>query len=240
LTLEIIDALGTNPEMLHLSGRTTIKATPITIAPQCFAGYKYSFRHALLSHLEPLHFSLQVFSVFSPLFHNGSQERNQILTCLCERIFIFFQRRLNATAFTDWVFSAEVSSLGSSSPMYEHGEPTEGFPVVDLPLGEEDAFPDTLWDEEIAQRFFDNFNRALLEPPNDSSIIVLSDSDEEEGVRYVKATPSSAGDSPAPTASAADDDDAPNGVQDGSSGSGDEVSTSWDAMPKGVSAGSVL
>jgi hypothetical protein len=33
--------------------------------------------------------------------------------------------------------------------MYEHGEPSEGFPVVDLSSEEEDAFPDTSHDEEI-------------------------------------------------------------------------------------------
>jgi hypothetical protein len=37
--------------------------------------------------------------------------------------------------------SLEVSCRGSLSPMYEHGEPSEGFPVVDLSSGEEDASP---------------------------------------------------------------------------------------------------
>jgi hypothetical protein len=34
--------------------------------------------------------------------------------------------------------------------MYEDGEPSEGFPMVDLSSQEEDTFPDTLQDEEIA------------------------------------------------------------------------------------------
>jgi hypothetical protein len=40
-------------------------------------------------------------------------------------------------------YPPEVSSLGLLSPMYEHGEPSEGFPVVDLSPEEEDAFPNT-------------------------------------------------------------------------------------------------
>jgi hypothetical protein len=94
--------------------------------------------------------------------------------------------------------------------MYEHGKPSKGFPVVDLSSEEEDTFPDTSRDEEIARKLFGDLNRGLLGPPGDDNIIVLSDTE---------ATTSSAGDSSAPTAFAADDDDAPNGVQDDSNGS---------------------
>jgi hypothetical protein len=44
--------------------------------------------------------------------------------------------------------SLEVSSQGPPSPTYEHSEPSEGFPVVDLSSREEDTFLDTSRDEE--------------------------------------------------------------------------------------------
>jgi hypothetical protein len=37
----------------------------------------------------------------------------------------------------------EVSSQKSSSPVYEHGGPSEGVPVVDLSSEDEDSFPNT-------------------------------------------------------------------------------------------------
>jgi hypothetical protein len=80
--------------------------------------------------------------------------------------------------------SSEVSSRGPPSPVFEHGKPFEGFPVVDLSLGEEVCEDDHV-DTEAAS--------------------------------------SSAENSPAPTAAA--DDDAPYGVQDDSSGGGDEAGT---------------
>jgi hypothetical protein len=64
--------------------------------------------------------------------------------------------------------------------MYKHSESFEGFLVVDLSSGEEDAFPDTSRDEEIAQKLFNNLNRGLLGPPNDGNINILSDSNKEE------------------------------------------------------------
>jgi hypothetical protein len=65
----------------------------------------------------------------------------------------------------------------------EHSEPSEGFPVMDLSSREEDTFPGTSRDEEIARRLFADLNYSLLRPPGDGSVIVLSDSDEEEEVR---------------------------------------------------------
>jgi hypothetical protein len=57
-----------------------------------------------------------------------------------------------------------VSSRSPPSPVYEHGGPSEGTPVVDLSSKEEDTFSDTSRDEE---------------PPGDANIIILSDSNEE-------------------------------------------------------------
>jgi hypothetical protein len=67
--------------------------------------------------------------------------------------------------------------------MYEHSEPSDGFPVVDLDLEDEDADQyslDTSGDEEITRKLFGDLNRDLLGPPNDGKVIVISDSDEEE------------------------------------------------------------
>jgi hypothetical protein len=108
--------------------------------------------------------------------------------------------------------------------MYEHDEPSERFPVVDLSSGEEGASPNTSWDEEITRKFFSDPNHGFLRPPDDGNVIVLSNSDEEEQVceddhANAEAAPSSAGDSLTPTASTIDDNDALDGVQNDSNGS---------------------
>jgi hypothetical protein len=63
--------------------------------------------------------------------------------------------------------------------MYEHGELSEGFSVVDLSLGEEDATPDTSWDEEVTHRLFCDLNCDLLGPLDDDNATILSDIKEE-------------------------------------------------------------
>jgi hypothetical protein len=60
--------------------------------------------------------------------------------------------------------------------VYEHDEPSEGFPVVDLSLEEKDAMPDTSRDEEIAWKIFGGLNHGLLGPPGNgvsSSTVTL-------------------------------------------------------------------
>jgi hypothetical protein len=99
--------------------------------------------------------------------------------------------------------------------------------VVDLSSEEEDAFPDTSRDKEIIRKLFGDLNRDLLGPLSDDSVIILSDSDEEKEVREddcadVEVMPSSTRISPTSTA---DDDDAPDEVQDDSSDDGDEADT---------------
>jgi hypothetical protein len=64
--------------------------------------------------------------------------------------------------------------------MHEHGEPSEGFSVVDLSSKEEDTFLDTSRDEEIARKLFGDLKCMLLRPPDDNNMIFLNDSDEEE------------------------------------------------------------
>jgi hypothetical protein len=90
-------------------------------------------------------------------------------------------------------------------------------------LEEEDIFPDTSRDEEIVRKLFGERNCGFLRPSGDGNMIILSDSDEEEKVHEddcadAEAAPSFAGNSPAPTAFAADTVDAPNGAPDGSNG----------------------
>jgi hypothetical protein len=103
-------------------------------------------------------------------------------------------------------------------------------PVVDHSFDEEEIFPDTTQDEEFTRRLFGELNRELLGPPGDGNVIILSDSDEEEEVREeintdAEATPPSTVNSPAPSISAADVDDAPDGVQDDNNNSGDKASS---------------
>jgi hypothetical protein len=90
---------------------------------------------------------------------------------------------------------------------------------------EEDVFPETSRDEEIARNFFGNLNRGLLGPPGDSNIIILNDCDEEEEMHGddhadAEAMPSSTKNSLTPTVSAVDDNDAHDEVPDDSNGSG--------------------
>jgi hypothetical protein len=112
--------------------------------------------------------------------------------------------------------------------MYEHGEPSEGFLVVYLSSGEENATSNTSWDEEITHRLFGDLNSGLLGLPGDGHIIVLSDSEEEEEVcedddADTKVGPSCTRNSLVPTASAVVD--APDEVQDDSSDGRDEAGT---------------
>jgi hypothetical protein len=109
--------------------------------------------------------------------------------------------------------------------MYEHGEPSKGFPMVDLSSEEEEATSDTSWEEEITHKLFGDLNHDLLRPLGDDNVIIISDSKEEEDVREdddvdAEVAPSSTWNSLAPSTSAADTDDAPNGVQDDSSDGG--------------------
>jgi hypothetical protein len=55
-------------------------------------------------------------------------------------------------------------------------------PVIDLSSSsdEEDLIAATSHDFEFTQRLFGELNRAVLGPPGDDKVIILSDSDEEE------------------------------------------------------------
>jgi hypothetical protein len=87
-------------------------------------------------------------------------------------------------------------------------------PMVDLSsfLDEKGLILDTSWDKEFTRRLFGDLNHAILGPPDDGKVIILSDSYEEEEVHEVdavdiKAVPSSSVKPPAPTDFAIDADD---------------------------------
>jgi hypothetical protein len=125
-----------------------------------------------------------------------------------------------------------TSSRRLCLPLYEQGGPSEPVPVVDLASssGEEDSVADTSRDEELARKLFGDLNRDILGPPGDGKIIVLSDSDDEDGthedaaVNAEAAPPSVANSADSPT-SAPDADDTPDGVPDDNANGGDEASS---------------
>jgi hypothetical protein len=96
--------------------------------------------------------------------------------------------------------------------------------------GEEDSIVDTSRDEELARKLFGDLNRDILGPPGDGKIIILSDSDDEDGthedaaVNAEAAPPSAANSADSPT-SAPDADDTPDGVSDDNADGGDEASS---------------
>jgi hypothetical protein len=91
--------------------------------------------------------------------------------------------------------------------VFKQGGPFEKVLVVDLSSSsdEEALIPDTSRGEEFTRRLFGDLNYAVLGPPGDGKVIILSDSDEEEEVHEedaadAEAAPSSAMKSPALTA----------------------------------------
>jgi hypothetical protein len=62
------------------------------------------------------------------------------------------------------------------------GGPFAKAPVIDLSSStdEEDLIADTSHDFEFVQRLYGELNHAVLWPPGNDKIIILSDSDEEE------------------------------------------------------------
>jgi hypothetical protein len=121
----------------------------------------------LLSHFELLHFSLEVFPLSLHLFIMGVKRGIKR-----SRVYASGSSSSSSDASTPQpsptrtspppASSLEVSSQESPLPIYEHSEPSEGFSVVDLSLGEEDALLDTSWDEEIARKIFNDPNYRLL------------------------------------------------------------------------------
>jgi hypothetical protein len=94
--------------------------------------------------------------------------------------------------------------------------------------GEEDSVADTSRDEELTRKLFGDLNRDILGPPGDGKIIVLSDSDNEDGTDEdtainAEATPPSAANSADSPTSAPVADDTPDGVPDDNADGGDEA-----------------
>jgi hypothetical protein len=94
--------------------------------------------------------------------------------------------------------------------------------------GEEDSIADTSRDEELARKLFGDLNCDILGPPGDGKIIVLSDSDDEDGthedaaVNTEAAPPSATNSADSPT-SAPDAEDTPDGVSDDNADGGDKA-----------------
>jgi hypothetical protein len=94
--------------------------------------------------------------------------------------------------------------------------------------GEEDSVVDTSRDEELTRKLFGDLNRDILGPPGGGKIIVLSDSNDEDGthedtaINAEAAPPSAANSADSPT-SAPVADDTPDGVPDDNDDGGDEA-----------------
>jgi hypothetical protein len=69
---------------------------------------------------------------------------------------------------------SEISSCRPFSPVFEQGGPSGNILVIDIALSsdEEDFFANTSWDEDFARLLFGNLNSNILEPPNDSKMIM--------------------------------------------------------------------
>jgi hypothetical protein len=123
-----------------------------------------------------------------------------------------------------------TSSRRLCLPLCEQGGPSEPVPVVDLASssGEEDSVADTSQDEELARKLFGDLNHDIPGPPGDGKIIVLNDSDGEDGthedaaINAEAAPPSAANSTDSPT-STPDVDDTPDGVPDDNADGGDEA-----------------
>jgi hypothetical protein len=99
--------------------------------------------------------------------------------------------------------------------MYEHEEPSKGFPVVNLSSEEEDVVLNTSQDDDITCKQFDDLNCGLLGLLDKDNVIIISDSEEEEvhedNHAYTDAAPSSLRVSLASSISSVDDNDTPDG-----------------------------
>jgi hypothetical protein len=84
--------------------------------------------------------------------------------------------------------SSEISLRRPCSPVFEQGGSKKTL-VIDLSSSsdEDDLIATTSHDFEFAQRLYGELNRAVLRPPDDGKIIVLSDSNKED-VREEKTT----------------------------------------------------
>jgi hypothetical protein len=74
--------------------------------------------------------------------------------------------------------------------VFEQGNASEKTTMIDLSssLDEENFIVDTSHDAELIKKNFGDLNRDTLRPPGDSKIIVLDDSDEENGAHKEKTT----------------------------------------------------
>jgi hypothetical protein len=77
----------------------------------------------------------------------------------------------------------EVFSRHHRSPVFEQGGPSKRIPAWVFHRTRKMSSHDTSWDEDFARTLFGDLNHGLLRPPDYGSVIIISDSDEEEETR---------------------------------------------------------
>jgi hypothetical protein len=206
-------------EMMHSSGCAGAKRMLVTVVARCFTGYKYLLHIALITisqsfFLSPLGFIF--LALRSPSMgdkrgtkraRSPSKEGSPSLSGVKTPPPAPSGSPLSLKPLSE-VFSRCPCSL-----VWEQGGSSMKVPVMDLSSSsdEENLIADVSRDEDFARRLFGDLNRDILGSSSDGKIIILSDSNKEEDVRGEKAidaeaTPPSTARSPAPTASAHDDD----------------------------------
>jgi hypothetical protein len=116
-----------------------------------------------------------------------------------------------------------VSSCRPYSLVFEQGNASGKIPM----LNPSSFIVDTSHDEELARKLFGDLNRDILGPPGDGKIIILNDSDDDDGAQEEKtidiestASPASVDDAPAEARISNSDDQGPNQEVDGGDNNG--------------------
>jgi hypothetical protein len=164
--------------------------TLITVMTWRFPGYKYLIRSLLgtISHSSDLSISRLGFPSFAPCFPimEGKRDikRERSPSTKGSPMASDAKTPLPAPSGTQSPLGSpiEVSSRCPRLLVLEQGGPSGKALVIDLSLSldEEDSIADTSRDIEFAQQLYDELNRDLLGPPNNSNAIILSDPDEEK------------------------------------------------------------
>jgi hypothetical protein len=107
--------------------------------------------------------------------------------------------------------------------VFEQGNASGKIPM----LNPSSFIVDTSRDEELARKLFGDLNRDILGPPGDGKIIILNDSDDDDGAQEEKtidiestASPASVDDAPAEARINNSDDQGPNQEVDGGDNNG--------------------
>jgi hypothetical protein len=156
--------------------------TPINVDAGLFTGYKYLLCLALITLLHSFFsFSFRVYLSCFLLTNNERHERQQACSFIPSPSGDPTPPPTPSGSPPLLGSPLEVPSCSPHSSVFEQGGFSGKAPVVDLSFSvdEEGLVPNTSCDEEFAQKLFGDLNRDVLEPPDDSNIIILSNSDEE-------------------------------------------------------------